>query len=132
MPIKNHIAAINERLTPTQRRIAEAVLEDKSLLTFGNVSELADRVGTSRASIVRFATKLGFEGYSELQQYVREELSARLTSPSHRVRQQDGSIAPIQLSVDEAIRTTFETLDDKTIKAMATPIVSAINVWILS
>jgi DNA-binding MurR/RpiR family transcriptional regulator len=132
LPIKNHIAAINERLTPTQRRIAEAVLEDKSLLTFGNVSELADRVGTSRASIVRFATKLGFEGYSELQQYVREELSARLTSPSHRVRQQDASIAPIQLSVDEAIRTTFETLDDKTIKAMATPIVSAINVWILS
>ena len=132
LPIKNHIAAINERLTPTQRRIAEAVLEDQSLLTFGNVSELADRVGTSRASIVRFATKLGFEGYSELQQYVREELSSRLTSPSHRVRQQDASIAPIQLSVDEAIRTTFETLDDKTIKAMATPIVSAINVWILS
>jgi len=132
LPIKNHIAAINERLTPTQRRIAEAVLEDKSLLTFGNVSELADRVGTSRASIVRFAKKLGFEGYSELQQRVRDEVSQELTSPSHRVRHQDESVAPMQSKIERAMHTAFDALDDACLQAMAAPIVTAPNVWILS
>ncbi len=62
------IAAVSSDLTPTQRRIADAVLAEPTLLAFGTVSDLADRVGTSRPSIVRFATKLGFEGYTDLQQ----------------------------------------------------------------
>ena len=65
------IAAVSSDLTPTQRRIAEAALAEPTLLAFGTVSDLAGRVGTSRPSIVRFATKLGFEGYTDLQQHVR-------------------------------------------------------------
>ena len=57
------IAAAGDRLTPTERRIAEAVVAEPTLLAFGTVSNLAAAVGTSRPSIVRFATKLGFEGY---------------------------------------------------------------------
>ena len=75
MFIQDLIASVNERLTPTERRIAEAVLEDPTLLAFGTVSGLADRVGTSRPSIVRFATKLGFEGYSDLQKRARDGVS---------------------------------------------------------
>ncbi|MGB5629939.1 MAG: hypothetical protein WBM57_11265, partial [Woeseiaceae bacterium] len=75
------IAAVSGDLTPTQRRIAEAALADPTLLAFGTVSDLADRVGTSRPSIVRFATKLGFDGYTDLQQHVRSDLSRRLSRP---------------------------------------------------
>ncbi len=132
MPIKDQIASINELLTPTERRISTAVLGDPALLTFGTVTDLADCVGTSRASIVRFATKLGFEGYRELQQYVRREVAQRLTSPSQRVRHPDESVAPIQLSIEEAMQTVFEVLDDRSLQKMATPIVSAANVWIIS
>ena len=132
MSIKNLIASSNERLTPTERRIAEAVLDDPMLLTFGTVSGLADRVGTSRPSIVRFATKLGFDGYSEMQQSVRDEVSQRLTSPSHRVRHQDESVAPIHSKIESAVHATFDALDDACLKAMAAPIVAAENVWILS
>ena len=132
MSIKNLIASSNERLTPTEHRIAEAVLDDPMLLTFGTVSGLADRVGTSRASIVRFATKLGFEGYSELQQNIRDEVSQRLTSPSHRVRHQDESVAPIHYKIECAMHAAFDALDDACLEAMAAPIVTATNVWILS
>ena len=61
------IASVSDRLTKTELRIAQAVLDEPTLLAFGTVSDLAERVGTSRPSIVRFATKLGFEGYTELQ-----------------------------------------------------------------
>lgn len=132
MSIKNLIASTNDRFTPTERRIAEAVLDDPMLLTFGTVSGLADRVGTSRPSIVRFATKLGFEGYSELQQSTRDEVSQRLTSPSHRVRQQDESVTPIQMKIEEAVHAAFDALDNDRLATMAAPIVSATNVWVLS
>ena len=123
---------MSESLTPTDRRIARAVLEDPTLLTFGNVSVLASHVGTSRASIVRFATKLGYEGFTDLQQSVREEYLRQGTSPSHRVRLQESPTAPIQRSVEHAIELTFEALDDETLQNMVSPLVSANNVWILS
>ena len=65
MTLAERLAAVSERLTPVERRIAAAVLADPTLLAFGTVSDLADRVGTSRPSIVRFGTKLGFKGYAE-------------------------------------------------------------------
>jgi DNA-binding MurR/RpiR family transcriptional regulator len=132
MSIKNLIASINDQLTPTERCIAEAVLEDPMLLTFGTVSALADRVGTSRASIVRFASKLGIEGYSELQKIARAEVSEQFSSPSQRVRHQNESVAPTQSKMEGAMHAAFSALDDACLTAMATPIATAPNVWILS
>jgi DNA-binding MurR/RpiR family transcriptional regulator len=104
------VAAVSSALTPTERRIAEAVLAEPTLLAFGTVSDLADQVGTSRPSIVRFATKLGFEGYTQLQQHVRSGLSHRLSRPSERIRS-DGERAVVEL---------------------VEPVVRAEKVWILS
>jgi len=70
------IAAVSNDLTPTERRIAEAVLEDPSLLAFGTVADLARQVGVSRPSVVRFAVKLGFDGYTSLQESVHFHHSA--------------------------------------------------------
>ena len=44
MSIQDLIASVNDRLTPTERRIAEAITTDPSLLAFGTVTDLADRV----------------------------------------------------------------------------------------
>ena len=38
------IAAVSGELTPTERRIAEEVLSEPTLLAFGTVSDLATRV----------------------------------------------------------------------------------------
>lgn len=132
MSIQDLIAQIGDRLTPTERRIAELVLRDPTLLAFGTVSDLADQVGTSRPSIVRFATKLGFEGYTELQRSIRDDMSHQLTSPSQRIRQRGAEVASIRNAIEEAIHATFQTLDDKRLNALAKPIAKARNVWILS
>ncbi len=131
MSITNLISSIHERLTPAERRIAEAVLADPMLLTFGTVSALAKRVDTSNPTVVRFATKLGFAGYSELQQAARDEVSQLLTSPSQRVRH-DESVAPMQTKIENAVQSAFDVLTSECLNAMAGPIVSATNVWILS
>jgi len=130
LTIKNLIATANTRLTPTDRRIAEAVISDPTLLTFGTVSGLAEKVGTSPPSIVRFATKLGFEGFSELQQHAQSEFSEQIISPSQRVRQHHEG--ETQQNIERAMHHAFDELNSETLTNMATPIVSAPQVFILS
>lgn len=126
------VAAVSSTLTPTERRIAEAVLAEPTLLAFGTVSDLADQVGTSRPSIVRFATKLGFEGYTELQQHVRNDLSHHLSRPSERIRSGDDQVVPARIAIQDAIESVFDALAGDQLAKMVGAVVRAEKVWILS
>ena len=126
------VAAVSSELTPTERRIAEAVLAEPTLLAFGTVSDLAGRVGTSRPSIVRFANKLGFNGYTTLQQHVRSDLSHRLSRPSERIRRDGKTAPPARDVINGAISSVLDALEDGRIAELAAPVVRAEKVWILS
>ncbi|MDH5456572.1 MAG: MurR/RpiR family transcriptional regulator [Gammaproteobacteria bacterium] len=126
------VAAVSNALTPTERRIAEAVVEEPTLLAFGTVSELASRVGTSRPSIVRFATKLGFDGYSQLQQHIRSDLSHHLSRPSERIRSDGNKAVPARMAINDAIASVFDVIEGEQLAALVAPIVQAERVWILS
>jgi DNA-binding MurR/RpiR family transcriptional regulator len=126
------IAAVSSELTRTERRIVEAVLAEPTLLAFGTVSDLADRVGTSRPSIVRFANKLGFQGYTPLQQHVRSDLSRQLSSPSERIRRDDKTAPPIRDVINNSISSVLDALEDGRVAELAEPVVKAEKVWILS
>ncbi len=126
------VAAVSSELTPTERRIAQAVLDEPTLLAFGTVSDLAGRVGTSRPSIVRFANKLGFKGYTQLQKHVRSDLSHRLARPSERIRHDKNKALPARVAINDAIASAFRAVEGKRLAALAGPIADAKNVWVLS
>ncbi|MFK7758537.1 MAG: MurR/RpiR family transcriptional regulator [Phycisphaerales bacterium] len=132
MSIHEFIAKVSDQLTPTERRIATLVLQDPTLVAFGTVSDLASKAHTSRPSIVRFATKLGFDGYTDLQKWIQSELSAQLSSPSHRIRLAEHGAGPVRSGIEEAIDQTFRTLDENQLHALSAPIAGARKVWILS
>ncbi len=124
------IASVSDQLTPTERRIAEAVLDEPTLLAFGTVSDLAARVGTSRPSIVRFATKLGFDGYTELQAHVRRGLSDQLARPSDRIRTGDSSASRERSEVVAALESVFELAEQGRFADLSKRIVAADRVWV--
>jgi DNA-binding MurR/RpiR family transcriptional regulator len=126
------VAAAGNTLTPAERRIAEAVLAEPTLLAFGTVSDLASQVGTSRPTIVRFATKLGFEGYTQLQQHVRSDLSHRLSRPSERIRSGDEAAVPARVAFEDAIASVFNVLEGGQLAKIVEPVVRAEQVWVLS
>ncbi|MGI9643281.1 MAG: MurR/RpiR family transcriptional regulator [Acidimicrobiia bacterium] len=126
------IAAASDRLTPTERRIATAVLDDPTLLAFGTVSHLAERCDTSRPSIVRFAHKLGFRGYTDLQEQVRLGLSQRIARPSERIRQAGTASDADRIALESSLSAVLDELSAERLTALAAPIESAENVWILS
>jgi DNA-binding MurR/RpiR family transcriptional regulator len=126
------VATTGADLTPTDRRIAEAVLAEPTLLAFGTVSELADRVGTSRPSVVRFAHKLGFQGYTQLQSQMRTEVSRRLVRPSERIRGDLKTDTSARRAINNALDLVFDVVQGQNLTRLVQPIVEANQVWVLS
>ncbi|MDH3903121.1 MAG: MurR/RpiR family transcriptional regulator [Xanthomonadales bacterium] len=126
------IAAVSNELTPTERRIAQEVLSEPTLLAFGTVSDLAGRVGTSRPTIVRFANKLGFDGYTTLQRHVQNDFSHQLARPSERIRHGENKTPPARTAISGAIASVFSALEGGQLAKLAAPLVKAETVWVLS
>jgi DNA-binding MurR/RpiR family transcriptional regulator len=59
------------RLTPTQRRIAQCLLEHADKVAYLSAAEVADLAAVSQPSVTRFAIALGFEGYPALRRAIR-------------------------------------------------------------
>lgn len=131
MSIHELIASKGGTLTPTEQRIARAVLQDPTRLAFGTVADLARQARTSGPSVVRFAAKLGFAGYSELQAWVQAGVSRQLSTPSQRIRHRD-SHAGVRASIEQAIAAAFQTLDPPRLASLAAPLAAARHVWVLS
>jgi len=60
-----------DELTNSQKRIAEAIVEDPEFVAFATVDKLSERLGVAPSTVVRFAYRIGFGGYPDLQERVR-------------------------------------------------------------
>ena len=87
MDAKDRIEAHRNSLTSAERRAAEAMLEDPQAVAFCTVAEFARRAHVGAATVVRLASKLGFDGYAELQQSIQQDLSHQLRPAVERIRE---------------------------------------------
>src|SRR4030088_1249120 len=65
--ITAQIQARLNALTPSGRRVGEAVLESPLEVIHLTVTDLAERTGTSAATVVRFCQDIGPRGFSALK-----------------------------------------------------------------
>lgn len=130
--ISSAIADVSEQLTPTERKIAQAVINEPTLLAFGTVTDLADLIGTSRPSIVRFASKLGFDGYPDLQETARTGLAHQVSRPSERVRTDRASGDGDLETLADALGALSGVVDAGKLGEVAPLISDARAVWIVS
>lgn len=73
-----------DSLSPTERRIARALLADYPSAGLGTTSSLAGAANSSAASVIRFCAHLGFDSFGKMQDRLREELTTRSASPLDR------------------------------------------------
>lgn len=76
-----------EILTRAERQIANALLDDYPVLGLSSITQVAQRAGVSAPSVVRMVQKLGFDGFSDFQDTLRAELSAKITDPIRKHEQ---------------------------------------------
>lgn len=84
-------------LTPAERRVAEAVLENPARIVSMSISELAEACGTSGATIVRFARSVGYEGYPALR--------IGLASEAGRTEAESRSSVGLDIDPDDSLQT---------------------------
>ncbi len=66
-------------LTKSERQIADYLRKNQEESAFLSVSELAQRLDLSEATLVRFARSLGFESYPAMREVLQENFRRRVT-----------------------------------------------------
>lgn len=74
MSLQSTIEAIIATLSPSERRVAEIIRSNPSVVLTHSITELADASSTSMATVVRFCRSIGLPGYSNLRMQLATEL----------------------------------------------------------
>lgn len=90
-----------DRLTPSQRRLADYIFQNPYDVALMSSADVALRLDISEATVVRFAQALGFEGYPALRDSLRQQLirevrsSERVATMLYEPRDQAGTLHEI-------------------------------------
>jgi DNA-binding MurR/RpiR family transcriptional regulator len=135
MGVVERIMAHADRLTSTERKIAEVLASEPQAVAFGTVAQVAQRAGTSGPSVVRLAVKLGYEGFVGLQADVQAELARQLGPARDRIRQRPPGNFPARVQATEQDNVT-RTLQDVSPDALERSIARLSDrhhrVWVLA
>jgi DNA-binding MurR/RpiR family transcriptional regulator len=108
-----------DSLSPAERRLARALLASYPIAGLESVARFAERAGVSPPTVTRFITKLGFRGYPEFQENLRDEVQARLSSPLTRYRDEPQQDSAIKTALDASghnLKATLELLSERDVK----------------
>ena len=61
-----------EALSPKLQLVAHFFMQNPRMASYASVHEVADRLGVNAATVVRFAKAMGFEGYADWRQNLRQ------------------------------------------------------------
>ncbi|MFV2034224.1 MAG: MurR/RpiR family transcriptional regulator [Halocynthiibacter sp.] len=75
----DHLARAKDPFTPTERRVIDYLLNNREAAIVASAAELARAVGTSDATIIRTARRLGFSGLDALRRGLAHDLRRDLT-----------------------------------------------------
>lgn len=118
MDVAERIRERSRDLTTAERRIAEVVLTAPHSIGFGTVADLARAADVGAASVVRLASKLGFDGYTELQQAIQSELMQQLRPAVERIQSADLGTRAEHVAAELAnVKATLADVDDEAVAA---------------
>lgn len=86
------IRAERDRMSAIERRVADFLLENAHLLRDYSSQQLADALGISQSSVVKFSQKLGYKGYPDLKYAIGE---------AHARGDGEDAVAPSQPNGDD-------------------------------
>lgn len=117
------VQAALDSLTPSERRVARALLETYPAAGLESLPRLAAAAGVTPPTVLRFVRKLGFMGYRHFQDALRTEVQARMESPLTLYRRPtpelDGRLLDATLAVmHEGLEKTFRSVPDSTFTAV--------------
>lgn len=126
----------DSKFSKSQRRIAAYITEHYDSAAFMTASKLGKVVNVSESTVVRFASELGYDGYPEFQQALRELIKNKLTSvqrmeiTSSKIGEGDVLKKVLQNDIDK-LRQTMETVSSDDFETALDAVINAGCVYIL-
>jgi DNA-binding MurR/RpiR family transcriptional regulator len=136
--VYKHIAEQMPTMSKSNLRIAKYILENPNTVPFLTGDKLAKITGVSPATVVRFATFLGYSGYPELQQYMQSSAqqqlrtTERLKISKEVYNDEVQSVYDIFLDDISNIRSTLDRLDIEVFKSAVESLIKAKRVYIVA
>jgi len=125
------------RLNPRRRDIVRPALEHPQHFVLLSVRDMAKKLGTDPATMVRIAMGLGFESYKDFQRYLHQLSVARATSLDMMQSAVEGDTslpARLQKSLDQELknlRGLYNSLDMRRLAAVANRLWKARRILLL-
>ena len=118
-----------------QKKIGGYLLANYTAAAGMTAARLAEAVGTSESTVVRYAAELGFRGYPELQAALKESVRGRLTSLQRmelsRASTAGEAFARSMRADMENIKRTLAETDARTFDVIAERLVAARRIYIV-
>jgi RpiR family transcriptional regulator, carbohydrate utilization regulator len=122
------VQAIQADLRDSERKIAQYLLDDAIATVHLTITELADQTGTSEATVIRFARKLGYTGFAALKIALALELQESAPAFPCDLMPEDDTLAIARKVLDSsvaAVRDTRELLAAQTLDPAVDAILGA-------
>ncbi|HEV8342200.1 MAG TPA: MurR/RpiR family transcriptional regulator [Candidatus Binatia bacterium] len=113
------IFAKTDSLNGAQKRLGHYLQTDSAALLLSNVRDLAQAVGVSKSTVVRFAKSLGYKGFPEFRRDVQKEMRGKLRAAS-RMEQTFAELGNDEDIFTKLIKRDIELLQE-TLQAASFP-----------
>lgn len=119
-----------------QRAIAAYILEHYDRAAFMTANRLGQEVGVSESTVVRFAMRLGYEGYPELQRALHDQVRNRLSAVQRfevtTEKMNDQNILRTVMNEDmQKISATMNDVDQEAFNSAVRDTIGARRIYIL-
>ena len=121
-------------LPPQQKLVAEYLMDRIREVPFLSIPELADKSGASEATVVRFAQRIGYSGFSglkmDLLEALREQVVAGNGAPALPTRSDDvESLQAVTRQELQNIRRTLDEMDRDEFRRVTTALFKADHIY---
>lgn len=123
------------KLTETERKLVDALVDQRHVTVFLSGPQLADRLGVHQAAATRLAQKLGYKGYPQLRSALQREMmesqdAAKRMRRSVEKAEGKGYLEDLVASEIAALEYLVQTLPQQTLDDAADAIFGARNVYL--
>lgn len=119
-------------MTRSERQVATYYLANPNDFAFCTLDAIAGKIDTSTTSVLRFCRRIGFQGYKDLQQAARQQISLQPQLPDKFLRSMDNADDLLVRTVSrdiQCIRDTFQSLSQADILQAVSLICGAQNLY---
>ncbi|MFZ5945817.1 MAG: MurR/RpiR family transcriptional regulator [Bacillota bacterium] len=123
-----------EDLPESQKRVAKYIINNYEHVAFITLEDLSDEIGVSTTTVIRFARSLGYNGFSNLQEQIRQIVRAKISLPerldnlANEVEHDEYLLKSFNNDIDN-INNTLELLNKDKIEQTVEQIIKANTVF---